>query len=84
MASERKFSRRVFKFEVLSEEPLDGDFTLADLDAMTGTGDCVGQFLDDDGNETLDGAQMANALSAAGSEPGFFQLDDNGDDIDQN
>ncbi len=79
MASEdKKFYKRVFKFEVLSEEPLTGDPDLSDLDAMTDTGDCVGRFLEDDGNETLTGAQMAKALYEAGSEPGFFQLDDDG------
>lgn len=82
MADKRKFYKRVFKFEVLSEEPLNGDYDLSELDAMTDTGDCVGRFLDDDGNETLDGKAMAAALYEAGSEPGFFNLDDDGLNLD--
>jgi hypothetical protein len=82
MADKRKFYKRVFKFEVLSETPLDGDYDLTELDALTDTGDCVGRFLDDDGNETLDGKAMAAALYEAGSEPGFFNLDDEGIDLD--
>lgn len=75
----RKFYKTTFVYEVLSDAPLGGDYELTELDAMTDSGDCVGRF-----GETvqveLTPKQMADALHAFGSEPGFFCLGDDGED----
>lgn len=76
----RKFYKTVFKWVVLSEEPLADGVTPADLREMTMTGDCSGEFKQDT-SKVLDGRRMAAALLAQGSDPEFFQIDEKGDDV---
>jgi hypothetical protein len=61
---------------VLSEYPYDPD-SLEDLSYDITEGDCVGNFLMGKSKE-LTGKQMADKLYELGSEPAFFQLDDDG------
>jgi len=79
--TKRKFFKATFKVEVLSEEPLTGSESLADLSYMTIEGDCSGahELIKQD---TLNGKQAAKALQAQGSDPEFFQIDENGNDVD--
>ena len=76
----RKFRRTTVKLVILHEE--DDKISDMEIDALhefvsNGAGVLAGM---DDVEEVLDGKQAAAALSAAGSEPGFFQLDDKGND----
>lgn len=68
------------RFEVLSEEPLEYD-SLSDLKYATHQGDCSGRFLADK-RTTLNGKQCAKALLAQGSEPQFFAIDEEGNDLE--
>lgn len=70
-----KFYRTTFTIKVLSEEPLADCLSLSQIDCITNEGDCVGYDLTST-EEELAPADMAKALIEAGSEPGFFQLDD--------
>ena len=81
MAEERKFYRRVIQFEILSEEPLDDSISLETIAYEVDQGSWSGQFLDDVINERVAPATMADLLYSQGSEPGFFQLDDEGNDL---
>jgi hypothetical protein len=76
--SKRKFYKTTFKFVVLSESPTEG-WTIADMIEACDSGPCVG---DTEECETvvLTGKEMADALYTARSEPGFFELDDDGED----
>ena len=76
----RKFYRAVFHYEVLSEEPIE-DASLEDIDYECRDGHWSGQFLGVDRSE-LTGPEAAKALQAQGSEPEFFQLDEEGNDLD--
>lgn len=76
--STRTFHRYVFHYEVLSEEPL-GSVSLSDIDQLCDSGPCAGRFLDTTHKE-LTAKQAVNALYKTGSEPGFFQLNDKGED----
>jgi hypothetical protein len=80
MASKRKFYRTVVTVEVLSEQPLD-DMGLDALNYAITEGDCVGRTHFGDPQE-IEPADAADRLREMGSEPGFFQLDDKGDDIE--
>lgn len=80
MPSTRKFYRAVFHYEVLSEEPIE-DMSLEDIDYECRDGHCSGQFLGVDRSE-LTGPEMAKALQNQASDPGFFQLDEEGNDLD--
>ena len=79
--TERKFHKAVFQIEVLSEEPI-GDPELEEIRHRTIEGDWSGEQTKLS-EEVLDGAQAAKALLAQGSSPGFFQIDDDGNDDDE-
>jgi hypothetical protein len=72
------FYKTIVKFEVLSEEPIPADYTLGDIHREAEVGHFVGRYLDNE-ESLLNGAAMADALHEAGSEPGFFSLDDAGE-----
>lgn len=74
----------MFRFEVLSEEPLpDAGLSLTDLYDMTITGDCSGMFLPLEVlNQVLGGKQAAAALQRQGSDPQFFQINADGNDLE--
>jgi hypothetical protein len=75
-----KYYQTTFTVVVLSQEPL-GDPTLSQLEEATMDGDCVMQSIES--KETkLTSKQVVKALYDAGSEPGFFGLDDKGNEID--
>ena len=77
--TERKFYKAIFQFVVLSETPFSGNESAADLATSTCDGDDVGQFEMVKSKE-LNGKQAANELCKLGSEPGFFRLDEKGND----
>lgn len=76
----RKFYKTTVTFEVLSEEPINCT-DLETLNEQTQGGDWVGHF-----GETVEveltAKEAADALYEFGSEPGFFKLDDDGNDIE--
>lgn len=79
--SKRKFYKTVYKFVVLSEEPID-NMELSDVLNETDNGGMVGHI------ETLMtrpiGAQKAvRELKDAGSQPEFFRLNNNGEDEEE-
>jgi hypothetical protein len=82
MMTKRKFYRTIFQVEVLSEEPYPQDADLSDIEQDTSTGPCVGEITCT-GTEELNGKQAADALYAVRSEPGFFHLDDEGNDTEE-
>lgn len=70
----------MFQIEVLSEEPYEGD----DLETLAydiTEGHCSGDVSEIVRNEEKTGPEMAKLLIAQRSEPGFFQLTENGEDI---
>lgn len=78
--STRKFYRTVITVEVLSEEPLDPTVSLADVESAITDGDCSGD-VKFTASETLTGPQTADALMKQGSDPEFFRLTENGEDV---
>lgn len=81
MPSNRKFYRAVFHYEVLSEEPIE-DMSLEDIDYECRDGHCSGAFFGEVDRTELTGPEMAKALQTQGSDPEFFQLDEEGNDLD--
>lgn len=77
--SKRAFYKTTVTVEVLHEEPLNFD-TLEDLHYAITDGDCSGKF-EVTGFVAMDGKSMAKALQKQGSDPEFFQLDEEGNDI---
>lgn len=84
MPSKRKFHRHVFTVEVLSEHRINPSADHLDLSAlhdMVTYGGCSGKFGQTE-YEEIDGPRMAKLLQEQASDPGFFQLDDDGNDTE--
>jgi len=79
-ALERKFHRQVYVVEVLSEEELPS-MSLEELGYEISEGHCSGKFVETFHQE-VGGPCMAKLLRGQGSDTEFFQLDENGNDLD--
>lgn len=80
MPSERVFYKTKFSFEVLSEAPIyDGELTDILHDCIHGDFS-MGAVKRE--QQELDGPAAAKALEDQGSDPEFFQLTPEGDDLD--
>jgi hypothetical protein len=77
----RKFYRTVIQIEVLSEEPLADSDNLESIYYDITEGDCSGA-VKTIAVEQVNGSHMASLLNSQGSDPGFFQLTEDGDDED--
>lgn len=81
--TKNKFKKTTVTLVILHED--DQNVENLDIGALAefvGSGPGVLMKRDDE-TVMLDGKQMADALYEAGSEPGFFQLDDDGRDEDE-
>jgi hypothetical protein len=78
----RKFYRTVYTLEVLSEEPVPDITSLDDLHYQTQFGEYSG-ITHRESSEEVNGKTMADLLMKQGSEPGFFKLDEQGNDTDE-
>ena len=80
MTSKRKFYRTLFTFEVMSEDPIE-TVSLEDLAYLVTEGGCSGRFLSTE-EEEVGGRTAAQILIDQGSDPGFFRLDEEGNDAE--
>lgn len=82
--SKRKFYQTVYQVEVLSKEKFDesGGMSLTDIDEAISSGDCSGRIKTIVDNEVKTGKEIAVLLKEQGSDPDFFQLDENGNDLE--
>lgn len=81
MPSQRKFYRTIIQVEVLSEEP----YEITDLEDIAydvDQGDCSG-ITKIVSTETVGGPEITKLLEAQGSDPEFFQLTPEGEDIEE-
>lgn len=80
MSSKRKFYKTVLTVEVLSEEPFDCN-DLAQVHYAITQGDCSG-VMNRGGSRKISARTMAKALLKQGSDPEFFGLDEEGNDLE--
>ena len=80
MISKRKFYRTVFVVEVLSEDPYDPE-DLSDVAVDITTGDMSGEWGIKSSTE-VDAPTMAKLLLNQRSDPGFFRLTEDGEDVE--
>ena len=81
--SPRKFYRQVFEIEVLIEgEPLQSP-NLEEIRYQITEGHCSG-VVEETVCREVTSREMASLLWAQGSDPGFFMLDEDGNDIKEN
>lgn len=74
------YHRTIIRVEVLSEGPYEFDGDLAKIHDDITDGDCSGTAHVEK-TEEVDGPTMTRLLIAQGSDPGFFNLDENGNVI---
>lgn len=67
-------------FTVLSERPIPNHWDVSDIAFECADGEMVMGVVDQS-QKTINGKQMAKALTAAGSDPDFFSLDDKGNSV---
>ena len=80
MMSPRKFYRTVLTVEILSETPYN-ETDLAQVAVDIDEGEQVGKVSVSSSNEEMTGKVCAVLLKDAGSDPSFFMLDNNGNDV---
>lgn len=80
--SKRKFYRTVIKVEILSEEPYPESADMHQVANDIDDGDCSGQAITIVENQVVSGKRMVKLLENQGSDPEFFQLDENGNDLE--
>ena len=79
--TERKFYKRTFTIEVLSEEPIPPGMDTANIIFEAQNGDySMREFGEKE--MVLNGKQAAKALLKQNSDPSFFRLTPNGDDLE--
>jgi hypothetical protein len=76
----RKFYKSTITIEVLHEDPIDPNAALEDVAYQVTEGDWVGYNYKVDTKE-LSGKEAADELFNAGSDPGFFRLDEAGNEL---
>lgn len=81
MASDKKFHKTIITVVVLSEEPYVLN-TLKDVAYDILDGNCVGSYTATEVT-ILNGAEMAIELINNASDPEFFQLTEDGEDISE-
>lgn len=80
--SKRKFYRTVIQVEVISETPI-GEMDMSTIIHEMNYGDLSGKCDTQIQDEEVDGKRAAEILMDQGSDTEFFQLDENGNDIDE-
>lgn len=78
----KKIYRTVIQITVLSEEPLPDGMGLDELVANCEDGDFIGKFEDKEVNVPITGKEAAEAVIVTGSDPEFFQMDNEGNEIE--
>jgi hypothetical protein len=81
MADTGRFYKTVISFTVLSEEPIPPHMNLEQIASETCDGRYVGNW-SAGGPILLNGAAMVDELHEAGSCPDFFELDEDGNDLE--
>lgn len=80
----KKIYRNIIRFEILSDRPLGDGITLSEIENETTDGEWSGRFLDNEvSNQPLEGMQAVEAIKAQGSDTEFFNMDKEGNDIDE-
>jgi len=75
--------KTIIQYEILSEDPINENQSLDDIAYQTTEGSWSGRFLPTvTFNEPISGIEAVNAVKAQGSDPDFFFMDNEGNNID--
>lgn len=79
--AKKKIYRTVIQVEVLSEDPIEHSMSLSEIQRECDEGDYSGSWDTVISNEPISGKEAANKLIEQGSDPEFFQMDEEGNEI---
>ena len=77
----KKIHKTIIKVEVLSEEPYEHE-DLAQLAHDVTYGECSG-VSEVEATSVLEGKEAADAIAAQGSDPEFFGIDEDGNEVER-
>jgi len=80
--SKKKIYRTIILLTVLSESPIPEGMSVEDIDAECSEGEFTGKTEWQKVNEVLEGKEAADAVRDTGSSTDFFQMDENGDELE--
>jgi len=78
----KQIYRSVIRLEVLSDEPIPEDISLASIADQCDNGDYSGMSAWKVVNTPVKGKQAVKLIEAQGSDPEFFGMDKNGNEIE--
>ncbi len=79
--AKKKIYRTVIVLTVLSDRPIPEDMSVEDIDAECSEGEFTGKTDWQEVNTVLEGEAAADAVRDTGSSTDFFQMDENGDEL---
>ena len=80
--AKKKIYKSVLRVEILSEEPIDDCIKLNDIDYQITNGDWSGAMDWEHHNAELHGMEAVTNVQNQGSDPEFFQMDEEGNEIE--
>jgi hypothetical protein len=83
MSKKKTLYRSVISFEVISEEPIPDGMTLGDIQDECDEGSYSGAHEYKVQNQPVIGKRAVKLVVAQGSDPEFFQMDSNGNDLNE-
>lgn len=78
----KKIYKSVFTFEVLSDEPIPDNMYFNNVVDETYNGEFSGQVINCKMNVLVKGKRAVKVIRGQGSDPEFFGMDDNGNEIE--
>jgi hypothetical protein len=84
MAKQKKIYRTIITLTVLSDYPLPEGMSLEEIDGECSDGEMTGKTDWLECNKELQGEAAANAMRDVGSATEFFQMDENGNELNDN
>jgi hypothetical protein len=81
MAKQKKIYRTIITLTVLSDYPLPEGMSIEEIDAECSDGEMTGKSDWLECNKELLGQEAADAVRGVGSSTDFFQMDENGNEL---
>lgn len=81
--AKKKLYKSVLRVEILSEEPFPESVSLEDVKYEITDGHCSGILNWETHNSEIVGAEASKEVLNQGTDPEFFQMDEEGNEIDE-
>jgi hypothetical protein len=79
--AKKKLYKTIIQIEILSEDPIDGNPSLSDIEYNINDGSWSG-VVETKSTTTVTGKKAVEAVQNQGTDPSFFMMDENGNEDD--